>query len=127
MHAETHVGNAVGRGDAVGIRRAGLAGIELAVLAQTCSSALMFCVPYVLAAIYTEDPAVLSGAVALLRLAAVFQIFDGLQVSANGALRGLKDTRAPLVATAVAYWGIGIPLGWWFGLHGRAITRILRL
>ena len=112
------VGNAVGRGDAVGMRRAGLAGIGLAVLAQACSSALMFGVPHFLASIYTGDPAVLSGAVALLHLAAIFQIFDGLQVSANGALRGLTDTVAPLLATAVAYWGIGIPLGWWFGLRG---------
>jgi MATE family multidrug resistance protein len=117
------VGNAVGRGDAAGIRRAGLAGIGLAVLAQACSSVLMFGVPHFLAAIYTEDPAVLSGAMALLRLAAVFQIFDGLQVSANGALRGLKDTRVPLAATAMAYWGIGIPVGWWFGLHGRLGAR----
>ncbi|HEY6455525.1 MAG TPA: MATE family efflux transporter [Steroidobacteraceae bacterium] len=117
------VGNAVGRGDASGIRRAGLAGIGLALLAQTCSSAAMFGVPHSLAAIYTEDPAVLSGAIALLRLAAVFQIFDGLQVSANGALRGLKDTRAPLVATAMAYWGFGIPLGWWLGLHGSLGAR----
>lgn len=117
------VGNAVGRGDAGGVRRAGVAGIGLAVLAQTCSSALMSGVPQSLAAIYTEDPAVLSGAVALVRLAAVFQIFDGLQVSANGALRGLKDTRVPLAATAMAYWGIGIPLGWWFGLHGRLGAR----
>ena len=92
------VGNAVGRGDAAGMRRAGLAGIALAVLAQACSAALMFGIPHL--------------------LAAIFQIFDGLQVWANGALRGLKDTRAPLIATAVAYWGIGIPLGWWFRLHG---------
>ena len=112
------VGNAVGRGDAAGMRRAGLAGIGLAVLAQACSAALMFGIPHLLAAIYTGDRVVLAGAVALLHLAAIFQIFDGLQVSANGALRGLKDTRAPLIATAVAYWGIGIPLGWWFGLHG---------
>jgi multidrug resistance protein, MATE family len=112
------VGNAVGRGDAAGMRRAGLAGIGLAVLAQACSAALMFSVPHLLSSIYTEDPAVISGAVVLLRLAAIFQIFDGLQVSANGALRGLKDTRLPLAATTLAYWGIGIPVGWWFGLHG---------
>jgi multidrug resistance protein, MATE family len=80
-------------------------------------------VPHLLASIYTEDPGVISGAVALLRLAAIFQIFDGLQVSANGALRGLKDTSAPLMITAMAYWGIGIPLGWWFGLHGALGAR----
>jgi MATE family multidrug resistance protein len=117
------VGNAVGRGDAVDMRRAGLAGIWLAVLAQACSSALMFGVPHLLAAIYTEDPVVISGAVALLHLAAVFQIFDGLQVSANAALRGLKDTRLPLAATVLAYWGIGIPLGWWLGLDNALGAR----
>jgi multidrug resistance protein, MATE family len=110
------VGNALGRGDAAAMRRAGLAGIGLAVLAQACSSALMFGVPHLLAAIYTEDATVLSGAVVLLHL-------DGLQVSANGALRGLKDTSAPLMITAVAYWGIGIPFGWWFGLHGALGAR----
>lgn len=112
------VGNAVGRGDAAGMRRAGLAGIGLALLVQVCAAAIMFTEAHLLAAIYTSDKAVISGAVTLLHLAAVFQIFDGLQVSANGALRGLKDTRAPLMATAVAYWGIGIPFAWWFGLHG---------
>ena len=117
------VGNAVGRGDAAAMRRAGLAGIGLAVLAQCGSALLMLGIPHLLAAIYTNDPAVLAGAVALLHLAAIFQIFDGMQVSANGALRGLKDTRAPLMATAVAYWGIGIPLGWWLGLHGTLGAR----
>ena len=71
------VGNALGRGDAVGMRRAGLAGIGLAVLAQTCSSALMFGAPHFLAAIYTEDPAVLSGAAALLRLPRCFRFSMG--------------------------------------------------
>ncbi len=112
------VGNAAGRNDRAGMRRAGLAGIGLAVLAQAGSALLMVGLPHRLAAIYTGDPAVLAGAVVLLHLAAIFQIFDGIQVSANGALRGLKDTRVPLAATAVAYWGIGIPLGWWLGLHG---------
>lgn len=112
------VGNAVGRDDAAGMRRAGLAGIGLALLAQCVSAVLMFEVPRPLAALYTGDPAVLAGAVTLLHLAAIFQIFDGLQVAANGALRGLKDTSVPLLATVMAYWGIGIPLGWWLGLHG---------
>lgn len=117
------VGNASGRGDPAAMRRAGFAGIGLAMLAQACSALLMLGVPHMLAAIYTSDPVVLAGAVTLLHLAALFQIFDGLQVSANGALRGLKDTRVPLMATAVAYWGIGIPLGWWLGLHGALGAR----
>lgn len=117
------VGNAAGRGDHAAMRRAGFAGIGLAMLAQVGSALLMLGIPHLLAAIYTRDPAVLAGAVVLLHLAALFQIFDGLQVSANGALRGLKDTRVPLIATALAYWGIGIPLGWWLGLHGALGAR----
>ncbi len=117
------VGNAAGRGDPAAMRRAGFAGIALAMLAQVVSALLMLGIPHLLASIYTHDPAVLAGAVVLLHLAALFQIFDGLQVSANGALRGLKDTRVPLMATALAYWGIGIPLGWWLGLHGALGAR----
>ncbi len=113
------VGNAVGRRDGAGVRRAGLTGIGLALLAQACSSAAMFGAPYWLASIYTQDAAVLAGAVVLLHLAAIFQVSDGLQVAANGALRGLKDTRAPLIATALAYWGVGMPLAWWLGMRDR--------
>ncbi len=53
----------------------------------------------------------------LLLLAAVFQLSDGLQVSAAGALRGLKDTRGPMVVTVVAYWLIGLPFGYWLCFH----------
>jgi MATE family multidrug resistance protein len=61
-------------------------------------------------------------AVLLMRYAAVFQLPDGVQVLSSGALRGLKDTRVPMLITILAYWGIGLPLGAWFGLHlhGRA-------
>ena len=56
-------------------------------------------------------------AVLLMRYAAVFQLPDGIQVLSAGALRGLKDTRVPMLITVLAYWGIGLPLGAWFGLH----------
>ena len=49
----------------------------------------------------------------LLLLAAIFQLSDGLQVSAAGALRGIKDTRGPMIVTVVAYWLIGLPFGYW--------------
>lgn len=76
------VGNAVGRGDTAGVRRAGLAGIGLALLAQAGSSMAMFGAPYWLASIYTQDAAVLAGAVVLLHLAA---IFPGLGRIAGGS------------------------------------------
>ena len=61
-------------------------------------------------------------AVILMAYAAVFQYPDGIQALSAGALRGLKDTRIPMFITVLAYWGLGLPLGAWFGLHldGRA-------
>jgi len=56
-------------------------------------------------------------AVGLLMYAAVFQLSDGVQVAAAGVLRGFKDTRASMVLTAVAYWGVGLPIAWWFGIR----------
>jgi len=53
----------------------------------------------------------------LMIYAAVFQYPDGLQALSNGALRGLKDTRVPMYVTVLAYWGLGMPLGVWFGVH----------
>ena len=50
-------------------------------------------------------------------LAAAFQLFDGLQATANGALRGLKDTRVPMLITLVSYWVVGMPVAWWLGFH----------
>jgi len=52
-----------------------------------------------------------AGTVALLALAGLFQLSDGVQVAANGALRGLKDTRVPAAITLLAYWGVGLPVG----------------
>lgn len=59
-------------------------------------------------------------AVALLGIAAVFQLFDGTQAAAAGALRGLKDTRMPMLIGAVSYWGLGLGLGAYL-LFGRGL------
>jgi MATE family multidrug resistance protein len=53
----------------------------------------------------------------LLTVAAFFQVFDGAQTIAAGALRGLKDTRIPAVAASLGYWGIGFTTAWVFGVH----------
>ncbi len=110
------VGQAIGAGDAHGARFAGFAGIGLAGLFMTGSAVVMFSVPGLIAAIYTNDPAVKAMAVTLLFMAAIFQIFDGMQVAAAGALRGLKDTKIPMLITTFAYWGIGMPLGYFLGI-----------
>ncbi|MDR2012677.1 MAG: MATE family efflux transporter, partial [Rhodanobacter sp.] len=80
---------------------------------QSVSATLMLWIPARIAALYTTDVAVIAIAAQLLVLAGLFQFSDGLQVAANGALRGLKDTRIPMVITAFAYWGVGMPAGWW--------------
>jgi MATE family multidrug resistance protein len=53
----------------------------------------------------------------LLLLAAVFQFSDGIQVTANGALRGVKDTSVPMAITIFAYWAVGMPTGYWLAFH----------
>jgi len=119
------VGNAVGRGDRAGVRRAGFVGIGMALGFEAVSSTLLLTVPGPIIALYTSDPAVMAGAVTLLFYAALFQFSDGTQVAAAGALRGIKDTRVPMLITALAYWGVGMPGGWLlafpFGLGPRGM------
>lgn len=111
------VGQAAGRGDARGVRYAGFSGIVLTLATQCVSCALMLGIPQAIAALYTEAPAVLALAARLLVLAGVFQFADGIQVASNGALRGLKDTRVPMLLTVLAYWAIGMPVGYWLAFR----------
>jgi MATE family multidrug resistance protein len=115
MATTVRVGRAVGRGDADGVRYAGFVGIGMSLLTQTLSCAAMALLPHAIAGWYTDDAAVAALAARLLLLAAIFQFSDGIQATANGALRGLKDTTVPMVITVLAYWGIGMPLGYWLG------------
>ena len=117
MAITVRVGNAVGRGDAQGVRYAGFCGIGLALLTQVVSASLMLGLPHLIAALYTRDAAVIALATQLIVLAGVFQFSDGIQVASNGALRGLKDTRVPMAMTLFAYWMIGMPFGWWLAFR----------
>jgi MATE family multidrug resistance protein len=117
MAITVRVGNAVGRGDERGVRYAGFCGIGLTLVTQLFSATLMLCLPYAIAVLYTHDPRVIMLAAQLIMLAGLFQFSDGIQVAANGALRGLKDTRVPMAITLFAYWGIGMPVGWWLAFH----------
>jgi len=119
MATTVRVGHAVGRGDARGVRDAGRVGIGLTLLVQAVSAGCMLLLPHAIATLYTRDAAVIAFAVPLLVLAGLFQFSDGIQVAANGALRGLKDTRVPMFITTFAYWGVGMPVGWWLAFpHG---------
>ncbi|TAL86107.1 MAG: MATE family efflux transporter [Rhodanobacter sp.] len=119
MAITVRVGNAVGRGDERGVRYAGFCGIGLTLVTQLFSAALMLSMPHAIASLYTHDPRVITLAAQLIMLAGLFQFSDGIQVASNGALRGLKDTRVPMLITLFAYWVIGMPVGWWLTFrHG---------
>lgn len=110
------VGNAAGSKNLHEARRRGGMGIALSVGFMSCTALLMVAVPDLITSIYTQDQAVQNVAISLLYMAAIFQISDGLQVSGYGALRGLKDTKIPMVVNLVAYWIIGLPLGYYLGI-----------
>ena len=116
MAVTVRVGRAVGAGNPVAARRAGLAGNALCVGFMSCAALVMLVFPDALTRLYSNDPRVLVVARQLLFCAAIFQVFDGLQVSGAGALRGLKDTRAPMLITVVAYWCVGVPTGYYLGV-----------
>ncbi len=109
MAVTVRVGRAVGAGNPLAARRAGLAGNALCVGFMSCAALAMLVFPDTLTGLYSNDPRVLAVARQLLFCAAIFQVFDGLQVSGAGALRGLKDTRAPMLITVIAYWCVGVP------------------
>ncbi|MEX2640119.1 MAG: MATE family efflux transporter [Balneolales bacterium] len=114
------VGQSLGSGSMAGARFAGFIGIGLSVLIMSCTAVLMFTFPGPIAGIYTSDLNVREIAVSLIYMAAIFQISDGLQVSGYGALRGLKDTKIPMYVNLLAYWIIGLPLGYFLGIYMEA-------
>jgi MATE family multidrug resistance protein len=109
------VGHAVGRGDAEGVRRATVASLTVGAGFMLCTGALFIFAPEPLAGLYTPDAAVLALAALLLPLAGLFQVFDGLQVVAIGLLRGLGDTRMPMIVNVIGFWCIGMPVSLWLG------------
>ncbi len=117
MATTVRVGRAAGGGDTDGARWAGFTGIGASLASQVVSCALMALFPHFIAALYTDDAAVAAIAAQLLLFAAAFQFSDGIQVTANGALRGLKDTTGPMAITTLAYWGVGMPIGYLLCFH----------
>lgn len=107
------VGHAVGRGDPAGAARAGWTALLFGVVFMTAAALVFLTMPRLLLRAFTDDPGVLDVGVTLLFVAAVFQLFDGLQGVATGALRGLGDTRTPMLFNLAAHWFIGLPLGYW--------------
>ncbi len=102
-----------GKGNPEALKIAGFTGIGTCVLIMTLSASMMMLIPHFLVSIYTSDPKLMEVATGLLFFAALFQFSDGLQVSSSGALRGLKDTKMPMIITAISYWLVGFPVGYY--------------
>jgi MATE family multidrug resistance protein len=137
------VGWAVGRRDRAAARLAGLAAFGSGAAFMSLSGVLFFLFPGAIARAMTDDPALVAAAVPLLRIAALFQLSDGIQAVGAGVLRGAGETRFTFAANMVGHWGLGFPatvllgftmgLGvaglWWgfvLGLSAVAVSLYLR-
>jgi multidrug resistance protein, MATE family len=109
--AAVRVGHAIGRRDSAGASRAGWTALALGAGVMSLGALAMLLVPQAIARLFTPDSAIIAAAAPLLRVAAFFQLFDGLQVTATGALRGAGDTRTPMLCHFAGYWILGLPLG----------------
>ncbi|PYX67182.1 MAG: MATE family efflux transporter [Acidobacteria bacterium] len=110
--AAVRVGHQLGRGDPTRAHLAGWSAILLGGGFMTCTGLVFVTASEQIARLFTPDPAVIRVGATLLLVAAAFQLFDGLQTVATGALRGSGDTRTPMLANLIAYWLIGLPLGY---------------
>jgi MATE family multidrug resistance protein len=139
--ATARVGLAAGARDRAGAQRAGWTAIGISVAFMAATAVMLLAVPTAIAALFLppELQPTRELAALLLMVAGVFQLADGVQATAAGALRGLKDTRMPLLFAALGYWGLGLPFGLlmgfqvgmgpvgvWFGLAaGLAVVAVL--
>ncbi len=111
------VGFAVGKNDLHEARAIGFNGVALCGLVMTATALIMLLLPETIVRLYTNEAEVQTITVKLLFYAAIFQISDGLQVGGLGALRGLKDTHVPALTNVVAYWLVGLPIGYLLGVR----------
>ena len=139
--AAVRVGHAVGAGDAPRSRRAARIAYVLGVGFMSTTAVLFLTLPRPLSGLYSTDETLIAIAASLIPIAGVFQVFDGLQAVGAGVLRGLGDTRVPLVAMLSGYWLIGVPVSvmlgyrtelgprglWWGFVAGLASVAVFLL
>lgn len=114
--ATIKTGNNLGKKNFLDLRRSAIASYHTVAVFMSITAVAFVCANHILPYIYTEDTAVIQIAAQLLIIAGFFQLFDGTQVVGLGVLRGLGDVNIPTVITFVAYWIIGIPLGYFLGI-----------
>ena len=117
------VGNAVGAADLPRARNAARIAYVLGGGFMCTTAVLFLTVPRELASLYTRDAALITLTASLIPIAGVFQVFDGLQAVGAGVLRGLGDTRVPLVAMLAGYWLIGVPVSVYLGFSSGLGSR----
>jgi len=115
--AAVAVGQAIGRGDPRDARRCGFIAIALACTFMACSALVFVLIPGPILRVYTNDAGILRIGTGLLALAALFQLFDGIQTVATGALRGTGNTSTPMLVNLGGYWLFGLPIGYVLCFH----------
>ncbi len=118
--AAVRVGHAIGARDSDRARSAARVAFVCGAGFMSLTALLFLTVPEWLAQLFTGDAAVIAIASLLIPVAGVFQVFDGIQAVAAGVLRGIGDTRAPLVAMLIGYWLLGLPVSLYFGFRTSA-------
>jgi MATE family multidrug resistance protein len=106
------VGHAVGARDIHRARRAGWTALVLGGVVMTALGLVLFLFPVPMLSVFTTDARVVRIGTTLLAIAAAFQLFDGTQAVATGVLRGLGDTRTPMVMNVIGHWVLGLPVGY---------------
>ena len=113
--ATIRVGNAVGRDDKPGVRKAGISAFLLTASVMGSFGIIFIVFRWFLPTFYIEEQAVIEIAASLLVIAALFQLSDGTQAVGIGLLRGLADAKVPMLFTFIAYWIVGLPGGYLLG------------
>jgi MATE family multidrug resistance protein len=133
------VSNQIGKGNIKGMREAGMVVFGMVIVFMLAASVLFIAARFYLPTLYIDDPEVIALSASLLIIAGLFQLSDGVQVVGLGVLRGMEDVKVPTLVTLMAYWVLGLPLGYlfafelgmaekgiWYGLLiGLSITAVI--
>ncbi len=133
------VSNQIGKGNIKAMREAGMVVFGMVIVFMFLAAILFITARYYLPTLYIDDPEVIALSASLLIIAGLFQLSDGVQVVGLGVLRGMEDVKIPTFVTLMAYWVLGLPLGYllafefgfeekgiWYGLLiGLSITAVI--